>query len=268
MDKTEAQFILQAWRPGGHDASDPAFAAALAQVASDPELAAWFEEQRALDAVIAAKLQSFPVPARLKPDILAGRKIVRPSAFQSRRNLLAMAAAIAALLSLAVWWSPSQRADRHVAAAFQADMGRFLNGIGHLDFHTEDVSKARHWLANNAGHDALRLPPRLEGQPCVGCRVLDWEGSKVSLVCYYLKATGDGGSDGRTQIEELHLLVIDRDRLKDMPAAAAPRFSTQGRWETALWSDGRHAYLLAGLAQGGYLKKYFDDPPADRQGGP
>ena len=51
-----AKFVLNAYRPNGADAQDPVFRAALEQAARDPELAAWFKEQRSFDSLIAGKL--------------------------------------------------------------------------------------------------------------------------------------------------------------------------------------------------------------------
>lgn len=256
MDNTEAQFVLQACRPGGQDADDPSVAAALEQARLDPELGAWFAEQQALDAAIAGKLQSFPVPANLKADILAGKKVVRPVAFRRGRLLVALAAAASlALLASVVFWKAQVANAKPQFASFHTDMGRFLNHIDRLDFQTDDIDKAKHWLETKGGQGELLLPARLEGQRCVGCRVMDWKGSKVSLVCYYLDKPSPSGAT-KKQIDEIHMLVIDREALQD-PPSSSPQFSKAGKWELASWSDKRYSYILAGIAQGNYLKDYF-----------
>ena len=56
MNNTEAKFILNAYRPNGRDAGDPAMTAALAQAASDPALGAWFAREQTHGHAIAAKL--------------------------------------------------------------------------------------------------------------------------------------------------------------------------------------------------------------------
>ena len=60
-----AKFVLNAYRPNGADAQDPVFRDALEQAARDPELAAWFKEQRTFDSLIAGKLAEFEPPASL-----------------------------------------------------------------------------------------------------------------------------------------------------------------------------------------------------------
>ena len=67
-----AKFVLNAYRPNGADAQDPVFRDALEQAARDPELAAWFKEQRLFDSLIAGKLAEFQPPATLHSTILAG----------------------------------------------------------------------------------------------------------------------------------------------------------------------------------------------------
>src|SRR6201995_5191381 len=67
-----AKFVLNAYRPSGADAQDPVFRAALEQASRDPELAAWFKEQRSFDLLIAEKLAEVQPPATLYSTIVAG----------------------------------------------------------------------------------------------------------------------------------------------------------------------------------------------------
>jgi len=98
MNNQEARLILQAYRPGGEDASDPLFAEALEQARRDPELQKWFAEQNALEARLQTRLErAIPVPRGLKSDLLALRKISRvPWWFQPMK--LAAAAVVVLLL--------------------------------------------------------------------------------------------------------------------------------------------------------------------------
>ena len=74
----QAKLLLSAYRPGGADATDPAFAEALAQAGRDPQLRAWLEESQRFDEAIAGKLRSVEVPANLRATILAGAKFSQP----------------------------------------------------------------------------------------------------------------------------------------------------------------------------------------------
>jgi hypothetical protein len=71
MDSKEAKFILQSFRPDGADATDPAFAEALALATEDRELGAWLAQERATDAAFAAALNEVEIPDDLREHILA-----------------------------------------------------------------------------------------------------------------------------------------------------------------------------------------------------
>ena len=94
MNNEEAKLILQAYRPGGPDASDPLFAEALEHARRDPELQKWFAEQQTLDSLIQSKLRpAVAVPRDLKTNLLALRKIIRPVPWWFQPMKLAAAAA-------------------------------------------------------------------------------------------------------------------------------------------------------------------------------
>lgn len=70
MDKEQARFILQSFRPDGADAQDPDFAEALAMAAEDRELGEWLAAERAQDAAFAAALNNVEIPEELRENIL------------------------------------------------------------------------------------------------------------------------------------------------------------------------------------------------------
>ena len=71
MDKEQAQFILQSFRPDGADASNADFTEALELAARDRELGAWLAAERAADAEFAAALNYVEIPEELRQHILA-----------------------------------------------------------------------------------------------------------------------------------------------------------------------------------------------------
>lgn len=70
MDKEQARFILQSYRPDGADAHDQDFADALAIAAENRELGEWLAEERAMDAAFAKALTSIELPETLREDII------------------------------------------------------------------------------------------------------------------------------------------------------------------------------------------------------
>src|SRR5439155_7866024 len=122
MNKEEAKLIMQTYRPGGQDTSDPRFHEALEQAQRDPELTRWFANEQALDCRISQKLKiSIKAPAHLKSQLLAQQKIVRPAVWWRQPAWLTAAAASAALLAaLGVTWLKPSHAPQF--AAFQQSM--------------------------------------------------------------------------------------------------------------------------------------------------
>ncbi len=69
MDKEQAKFMLQSFRPDGADAEDPAFEKALSFIASDRELGEWLAKERAQDAAFAQALSEIKIPEDLRETI-------------------------------------------------------------------------------------------------------------------------------------------------------------------------------------------------------
>lgn len=234
MNNEEAKLILQAYRPGGQDADDPRFREALEQAQRDPELARWFVNEQALDSRISTKVQAaIKPPAHLKSQLLAQRKIVRPIAWWKMPAWqLAAAACLALLVTLGVlWFKP---ADQAQFAAYRTAMAEFSGTkLDRFDLMSRDVAEVRRWLAQKESHGDLVLPAGLNGRASLGCRLLDWNGHKVSLVCFELENE-----------QVAHLLVVDSTAFKDAPTDS-PVFTQIGNVATANWSRSGKTYVLA-----------------------
>lgn len=238
MDKNEAKIILQAYRTNGADAAEPHFSEALALAQQDAELKAWFEEQQAFDRVVTAKLRSAPVPEDLRASILAGRKVIpAPAVWRRRTALFAAVAAVLAALMIP-WMLESQ--GKPSFGSFQSDSVAFLDTLNHLDMTSKDVESIRAWLAGNGGNKQFELLPKLAKKPGLGCRVIDWKGNKVTLICF------NTSHDGK--FSEVHMLVLDSKAVKNPPPDGQPEFAHKGNWETASWSKDGLSYFLAGPA--------------------
>jgi hypothetical protein len=235
MNNQEARLILQAYRCGGQDASDPLFAEALEQARLDPELQKWFAEENALDARIQTSLQTaVPVPRELKSNLLAMGKIVRPTPprwFQPMK--LAAAAAVLLLLGLAAFLFSTHKPAQ--LASFRETMARYsMQQQGHVAYESHDVAKIQQWLQDRGMESNFELPAALHSGPAQGCRVVDWNGRKATMLCFVL--------DG----EHLDLFVMDRAGLPDLPEGGAPRFADANGLMTATWVKGDKVYLLTG----------------------
>jgi hypothetical protein len=234
MNNEEAKLILQAYRPGGQDANDPRFREALAQAQRDPELARWFANEQALDSRISTKVKaSITPPAHLKSRLLAQRRIVSPVAWWKRPVWqLAAAACLALVVTIAAIWLKPDHSNGF--AQYRVDMAEFAGKkLDRLDLMSRDMEEVRRWLAQKESHGDLVLPVGLNGRPSLGCRLLDWKGHKVSLVCFELENK-----------QVAHLLVVDSAAFKDAPTKS-PVFNQVGDVATASWSRGGKTYVVA-----------------------
>lgn len=245
MDNEQAKFILSAYRPGGQDADDPQFRDALEQVKRDPELAGWFEEQRAEDADIAAKLRSAPVPSDLKQTILAAKVVVDPPVWRRHSAALAWAACLSLLLSLGGLWL---RANTGYAA-YHKDIVQAVVDLDSLDLREKDLNRIDEWLDERPAPSDFEMPAKLRDLAGLGCRVLEWRGNKVTLICMNDNSKGLG--------DKVHLLVINAEDLPGSLPGPEPKFEENGSIATASWSDGEHAFILAGHRGTRYLAGYF-----------
>jgi hypothetical protein len=257
MDREEAKFILQSCRPGDQDAGDPQFAKALALAKSDPELAAWFAEQQKFDAQVRDAIQSLPVPLDLKATILADRnpplqKIVElPEAAWWRKLFSfmppvswAMAATILIFLGIAIFWSQLKRGASFADYCAQM-VSAAVNDKNHVDVGNSDMKQVVAWLGQHQGENKFVLPVALNGDSgLMGCRVLDWHGQKISMLCYGLKNSG-----------HVDLFVADVKIFSDAPPVDQPQFASRSGLPTASWSHASQVYLLVGHSSGTDLEK-------------
>lgn len=232
MNNQDARFILCAYRPGGRDAGDPAFAEALAQVERDPELRSWWERERGLDAALAARLQDVAPPAGLREAILAGGRASRPVRRAWRLPVwLATAAAVLVLLVAAVMW----RAMR--AAPTWADFAtRSLLDL--VQAHHDHVGRPpglASWQDRLAGF-ALPLPQTLTLDLSElrqrRCRTVKVGGREVFELCFE--------RDGAWY----HLYAARRS---DFPARGTEEpveLTARDGYVAATWADAANVYTL------------------------
>lgn len=246
MKTQEAKFILQAYRPGGEDANDPQFAEALEQVKRDPELAAWFAEQVAFDAAAARALKQVQVPSQLRENILVGQRVIKPSLWWKRPLWGAIAASFLVLLCIGGLWFKSGRSTRFENYLDQMSLAADSKG-GHLDIETKDQDAIHAWFVSHNARTNFDLPARLSGVPSMGCRVLDWHGHKISMLCYVLEES-----------KHVDLFVAQRSDFPNPPEYGQLRFGRSGRLTTSSWSQANQVYALIGPEDESFFRKYID----------
>jgi len=244
MDKEQAKAVLALYRPGRDGDDDPEMAEALAVAERDPELARWLSERGAVYRAIKAKFKSIEVPDGLKEQILAECVTRTKISWARRPAFLAAAALLVVSLALAVFWL-RPRTENKFAVYRNRMAGTALRDY-RMDLVTNDLNAIRQFLQKNKGYGDYVLPQPLAALAGVGCALLSWHAHPVSMVC--LEADKQN---------PLYLFVIDRSALADPPPVSAPQFARVGKLATASWSQGDKAYLLAGLGDEAFLRKYF-----------
>jgi hypothetical protein len=202
-----AKFVLNAYRPNGADALDPVFGAALEQAARDPELSAWFKEQRSFDALIAGKLAEFQPPHSLHAAILAGipsRSPVRRFTFRPLLSLAAVLVLSGAILLPFLMGGGGR--SKSVAQYQNANLTMLSSApVPKLDLVTADFSRTQEYLAEMQAPCIPLMPGSLLDLPTAGCKKLRWKGQEFSLTCFRLPSG-----------ELLHVFVIDEKAFRSV----------------------------------------------------
>ena len=237
MTTEEAQVILAACGPGEPDPADPEVAAALAQLQRDPQLARWFEEERAFDRAVANHLAAVSAPLGLKTRILANAE---PAGKRSKIGWAAViVTGVAALFFVAqiVFLNRSAPKATATLADFREEMVSFVRRGFTLELQTDKLEPIQHWLAQQTDSPAANdVPAGLARYKTVGCRILSFHGHKVSLICFW--------RDKANQ-EVAHLFIIDRAALPEMKTEGHPRIEKVDGWMTASWIENGRVYTLA-----------------------
>lgn len=233
MNEQEARLILQSYRPGVEDPSDPQFAEALRMATENPELARWWEEEQAFDREMVAHLEAVPAPFGLKTRILA--RATAPATSGFARWVVGLAGAAALLFLLAqvadVWRNAAPEAS--TLPGYASEMVSFVKLPPSLEMESADLGAIKGWLAQKEAV-APDVPQNLAALQPVGCRVLSFRGHDVTLICFHREG-------GRLA----HLFVVDRAALLRVKPGAAVVFRREGEWTTATWAEKDRVYMIA-----------------------
>lgn len=244
MTNEEATLLLQAYRPGGGDDRDRFFEEALEQVQEDPALREGFLAQQRFDRAISQRLAAVALPAGLEERLWSSLVRVKPGLRGSYLNWVALAASIALLVVVALNWRPDA-APADFAAYRAAIVPGAASAKPHLEVLDSDLAALKRALAGRGAPEPTLLTENLRRLRPTGCRVLEWEGRKVSVLCYLSEGT------------ELDLLVVDGAGFMGAPQGDAPAVGQTDVWTTANWTDGRRIYILAAKVSPAQLQNYL-----------
>ncbi len=253
MNPERAKEVLLLYRPGTDDEADPECLEALEFIRQDPELEQWFEQRQAVSEALRLRFRQIPVPAGLQEQILSER----PAHIEIRRlrrpAMLAVAlAALALLVGLSVVWLRPNPQDTFTI--YRERMMSFaVRGSYTMDLDSSSLAQIQSYLAGHRAPADYVLPVALTGSNAVGCALVTWQGSKVSMICY---RTGKPLEPGTPS--DLWLFVVDRKALKDAPQRGPPELVRfRDRWITASWANGNKVYLLGVEGDQSTIRKYL-----------
>ncbi len=229
MQRDEAKQLLELCRPGhDEDRQDPALAEAFALLKSDAALRAWFDEQQAADARISESINSIEPPSDLKASILAGMRLHQANASSEHaeaaipfpeqkigapRNsnwwlspwtgIAALFVIMMVILNVPKGESSAPNQANQPALAGLPPVIQFLSqeidSLKSRDFDKRD-NQADHlqtFLASTQAPSPASIPDCLGKMPTIGCVTFEYEGSKLSMICF---------KDG----EVYHLITADK----------------------------------------------------------
>ncbi len=246
MDEQKAKYILNAGQPRGLDAEQEAFRDAMNLAEQSPELLDWMRQQQRVTDVLHAKLNEVPVPAGLKDRILAGEAVSRTRRSWSRLSMLKMAAGFVLLLSVLAWqFFPRSLHGEKTFAGLRRDMAEFLSGYFSLELQSTQLDKLRSHLAEKHEVVNYTVPTQLAGKTGVGCRIIDWHGAHVALICFTVNR------------ELVHLMILPKNELLELPDSIKP--AQQGEWATTGWQDDDNVYLVATRGSPAFLANLMNE---------
>jgi len=233
----------------GDETLDPvALAEAFDQVAADPALQQWWEQEQAQDDLVRHAMQSAQVPPDLRATLLALESEKKVIAFPRWRTWTTMAAAACLTIGAVLvgfrdtiidnqllghhpqWSGMEAQTDYRDAMAFY-----IANSIVKLDYTSTDLADVTAWLRGEQLPMYGEISPALAAQDTLGCKEIPWRDATVTLICFH---NPDGGI--------VHLFV--------MPKAEAPAGGINALEEhrrafalnSVGWEDSENVYLLVG----------------------
>ncbi len=247
MNSEQAKFILRAFRPDVDRKDAPEFAQAFDQLRQDDHLAQWVEREMAADVAIRKKLfEAVKFPPGLKERIAATGKVVRPAprSWWRRPALLALAASVILLLTFGVLNFSRDRSRAEVFAAFRESVVTAGQVKPHVSFMDSDLGRIREYLRSQSAPDDLALPAVLNQATIKGCRIFQWNGRTVSMVCLHLQVGG-----------HVDLFVVRDVKWDQAGLGAEPLLAQVGPMNTASWSKDGRTYILTAKATDEELRR-------------
>lgn len=215
-----------------------------------------FPQAEDSDAAWIGALASIHPPAALRDELLAAMDRTATAAVPVSRmpmlKRLAIPLAAAAGIALAFLVT---REDKPVSFAktvpIEAVQAGFVKSYESPFFHLEEKRDNKQILIRHLQERKLPcpgcLPPGLEKLKSIGCRKLEVDGKKGSLLCFKV-----GSND------VVHIVIFRREDVSgDFPPMEEPQFVRIGDWTSARWENGGKVFLMMSDTMGEKLADLF-----------
>jgi hypothetical protein len=127
-----------------------------------------------------------------------------------------------------------------------------INDTNHVDVEMNDMKQATAWLVAHHGENDLVLPTAFTSDKgLMGCRVLDWRGKKVSMLCYQLKSSA-----------HVDIFVAEANIFPDAPPLDQAQFAVSYGLPTASWTHDGKVYLAVSHGDEAILKNLLSPQKA------
>ncbi|MDF7823259.1 hypothetical protein P4B35_04490 [Pontiellaceae bacterium B12227] len=236
--------ILSAYRTGDEERYADDFAESFQALETDRELENWFKDDQAFDDEFRAALNAFKVP-EMKP-------VEAPKAEIKRFPFLKLAAAalfagVLGGIGVSQYGAAQQRKTTALVDDMRQSMAAFAASSFELDTMNNDLNVLRDLIVSKGGTEAPDLETIFANGLPMGCKVVDWDGRKVSLYCF-------GNAAGQV----VHAFVVPTEELNGPRAAAALQAVVEfSKRDTGGFVAGDYAYLLVSSMPGVDIKPFL-----------
>ncbi|MDF1753290.1 MAG: hypothetical protein P1U89_10980 [Verrucomicrobiales bacterium] len=234
MNREEAKIILSALRNGESKLPEGDVAEALRLAGEDESLGKWLEDSRKFDQLVTDRIEEIPVPENLMADILTGIEAESKPTWNRRLMFLTLAAAATIMIGLGLWHQTDAYQHR-VVEEFQRDMIDEMEALNSLDFRSDDPQQVSGYLKSRNMLLGMELPDLSKNGDLRGCKILNWKGRSVSLICIRFP--------DKEGLSTVHIMTMDAGPMKRLKEGEENQLQVKD-WSSTAWKSGENIHVI------------------------
>ncbi len=245
MNIEEAKTVLSAYRPNHADENDPLINEALTLITSTPEGEEWLNKNLERDEIIRSAILRDDIAETHRQNLL--KEISDKNNSQKNQNIISYAWPILKIAAVLILGFTSYFITKGIYANYRfQEINDYRNAMAfyaadvyfRLDFLSEKLPEIDQHLVSKKSPILNEIPNRLAEKLPLGCKTLDWQGQKVTLICFH--------SD---EDKIIHLYLIDKSTTSENSFGELGELAKQSRQhglETIGWTTDNLVCLLVG----------------------